>query len=141
MLMLFYTILMTALHIIIGLTCIQPIIEKVESSESLIILKLSTIIIGFILNCLIFGAILNFFRFHVGLILDNYTTLQILEMKRQKQEGSQQKSPYDIGNYYNWVQVFGRNWKVWWIPIFLNGQGPSGDGILWPKFNNNEIQE
>ena len=75
MLMLFYTILMTALHIIIGLTCIQPIIEKVESSESLIILKLSTIIIGFILNCLIFGAILNFFRFHVGLILDNYTTL------------------------------------------------------------------
>lgn len=57
-------------------------------------------------------------------------------MKRQKQEGNPLKSPYDIGHYYNWVQVFGRNWKTWWIPIFLEGEGPSGDGVLWPKFTS-----
>ena len=80
--MLFYTILVTALNILIGLCCIQPIIDNLGKNSS-IIYKVIIGVIGFILNCVIFGAILNFFRFHISLILNNYTTLEILEMKRQ----------------------------------------------------------
>ena len=34
------------------------------------------------------------------------------------------------------MQVFGRNHLTWPIPIFLSNEGPSGDGVLWPKKSN-----
>lgn len=43
-----------------------------------------------------------------------------------------------MGSYYNWVQVFGRNWISWGIPVFLPSEGPAGDGVLWPKANVEE---
>ena len=91
-------------------------------------------VLGVVLNCVIFGAILNFLRFHIGLIVDNYTTLEMLEMRRRCANTDKlEKSPYNMGAYYNWMQVFGRNCLTWGIPIFLPSEGPSGDGILWPK--------
>lgn len=136
MLMLFYTILVTGFHIVIGITCIQPIVELLGTNASGIIPKVVIVAIAFILNAVIFGAILNFFRFHMGLVLNNYTTLEMLEMKRQNRQSEEPKSQYDIGGYYNWLQVFGRNWVTWPIPIFLSDEGPSGDGVIWPKFSN-----
>lgn len=77
-------------------------------------------VLGTILNCIIFGAILNFLRFHIGLIVDNYTTLEMLEMKRRCANTDKlDKSPYNMGAYYNWMQVFGRNCLTWGIPVFL----------------------
>lgn len=38
-----------------------------------------------------------------------------------------------MGSYYNWMQVFGRNWLTWPIPMFRSSEGPSGDGVLWPR--------
>lgn len=76
------------------------------------------IIIAFVLNSVIFFAILNFLKFHLGLIFSNYTTLEILELKRQGKSEDPPSSKYDMGSYYNWRQVFGRNWVTWGIPIF-----------------------
>lgn len=72
-------------------------------------------------------------KFHVELILKNYTTLETLELKRQNKDAEKTLSEYDIGKYYNWTQVFGKNAWTWWLPIFLDTEGPSGDGVIWPK--------
>jgi len=42
-----------------------------------------------------------------------------------------------MGNYYNWMQVFGRNWCSWFIPMFRSTEGPSGDGVIWPRASLN----
>lgn len=78
-------------------------------------------------------TILLFLKFHIELILRNYTTLETLELKRQAKDAEKVESEYDIGKYYNWIQVFGKNAWSWWLPIFLGSEGPSGDGVIWPK--------
>jgi hypothetical protein len=40
---------------------------------------------------------------------------------------------YDIGRYYNWLQVFGKNYWHWPLPMFFENEGPAGDGVIWPK--------
>lgn len=69
----------------------------------------------------------------MDLIFKNYTTLEILDLKRQGKGDNPPTSKYDMGAYYNWMQVFGRNWITWFIPIFRSTEGPSGDGVLWPR--------
>ena len=91
------------------------------------------VILATIVDFVIFVAILNFLRFHIGLIINNYTTLEMLEMRRNARDEEMQESPYNLGAYYNWMQVFGKNWWIWPIPIFLSSGGPLGDGIIWPK--------
>jgi hypothetical protein len=101
-----------------------------------VVIKVVLIAIAFILNAVIFVAILNFFRFHIGLILSNYTTLEMLDLKRKDPDGKQPQSVYDMGAYYNWMQVFGRNWCTWLIPVFGETGGPSGDGVIWPRMSS-----
>lgn len=43
---------------------------------------------------------------------------------------------YDIGPYYNWIQVFGKKKLYWPIPIFTRNCQPIGDGIVWPQKHN-----
>jgi hypothetical protein len=57
----------------------------------------------------------------------------MLDLKRRGNNNQQQQSVYDIGWHYNWMQVFGTNWRTWLIPIFGSKGGPSGDGVLWPR--------
>lgn len=38
-----------------------------------------------------------------------------------------------MGNYYNWVQVFGKNHYLWPFPVFLESGKPVGDGVVWPQ--------
>lgn len=130
-LMLFYTSLITIINIIVTLVCIQPIIEATQEERPGVYWRIILIVIAFVLNCIICGAICNFMKFHIGLILSNYTTLEILDLKRQGQ-AEQPQSKYDMGAYYNWMQVFGRNWVFWLIPTFRSNEGPSGDGVYWP---------
>ena len=91
------------------------------------------ILCALVLNCIIFVTILLFLKFHIDLILRNYTTLETLELKRQSKDADKVQSEYDIGKYYNWTQVFGKNSWTWWLPVFLGSSGPSGDGVIWPK--------
>jgi hypothetical protein len=74
-LILLYTTLLTTLNILATVLCIQPIIEGIQSNTPEIIPRFIFIIFAFILNCVIFVAILNFLRFHLNLIFSNYTTL------------------------------------------------------------------
>ena len=46
---------------------------------------------------------------------------------------------FDLGRYYNWVQVFGIKPILWPFPIFFGRYGkPAGDGIIWPQLPTRE---
>lgn len=132
-LMLFYTTLITFFNLLNLLMTIAYVSEKSGEELEERVVGLVMVVVAELMNLVIFVAILNFLRFHLALIFDNLTTLEMLELKRQGKGEEQAVSKYDIGAYYNWAQVFGTNWLSWPIPIFLDDEGPSGDAIIWPK--------
>lgn len=67
----------------------------------------------------------NFFRFHIKLVLENYTTIENLE----REEGA--RSKFDIGKMRNWEQVLGNNPWMWFLPIHTGASKPVGDGVRW----------
>jgi len=77
----------------------------------------------------------NFIKFHVKLVLDNYTTIENLE----REEGA--KSKFDIGKRRNWEQVFGANQWLWWLPLHTQASRPIGDGVRWRVHYTRVIDE
>ena len=138
--MLFYTILLTLLNVIAYLASIPTIITKFKTGNAGFIVSGVVITGAIILNMIIMVTIVLFFKFHLGMVFENQTTLETLELKRQGKDPDQEPSEFNIGTYrvnlgtyYNWVQVFGRSSCTWWLPIFLPNEGPAGDGVIWPK--------
>eukprot|EP01017_Pseudomicrothorax_dubius_P010036 TRINITY_DN13536_c0_g1_i1.p1 TRINITY_DN13536_c0_g1~~TRINITY_DN13536_c0_g1_i1.p1 ORF type:complete len:207 (+),score=36.37 TRINITY_DN13536_c0_g1_i1:327-947(+) len=70
----------------------------------------------------------NFTLYHINLVLKNTTTLEELKKKR-----GDHISSYDMGKYYNWIQVFGGKPIHWPFPFFFGDDKPFGDGIMWPQ--------
>jgi len=86
--------------------------------------------------CLLLVATLtNFIKFHMKLVLDNYTTIENLE----REEGA--KSKFDIGRRRNWEQVFGSNASLWWLPLHTQASRPVGDGVRWRVHYTRVIDE
>jgi len=83
------------------------------------------IAISWCLSLFSIGVLFNFIRFHLRLVLQNYTTIENLE----KKDGA--KSKFDIGSRRNWEQVFGANSWLWWCPWHSQASRPIGDGIRW----------
>ena len=77
-LMNFYTTLITFLNILAFLFSISTFIKRFENLNSSLILHLLIIMVALVLNCIIFVTILLFLKFHIDLILRNYTTLETL---------------------------------------------------------------
>jgi len=54
-----------------------------------------------------------FFHMHIGMVLENTTTIESMVRDRKNQNADAQLSnfedinPYDIGPWYNFTQVFG----------------------------------
>lgn len=69
-----------------------------------------------------------FFKFHLKLLLENKTTIENLEKKKQIYE-----SEFNIGVQANFFQVFGKTKMLWLFPISMNFGKPVGDGIQWPR--------
>jgi len=91
--------------------------------------------IAYILAWLLLCTLTNFIRFHMTLVLDNYTTIENLE----REEGA--KSKFDIGRRRNWEQVFGCSWHMWWLPMHLPASRPVGDGVRWRVHYTRVIDE
>jgi palmitoyltransferase len=77
----------------------------------------------------------NFIKFHMRLVLENYTTIENLE----REEGA--KSKFDIGRRRNWEQVFGANPSLWWLPLHTQASRPIGDGVRWRVHYTRVIDE
>merc|ERR1712118_382666 len=86
---------------------------------------------SFMLLC----TLTNFLKFHVKLVLDNYTTIENLE----REEGA--KSKFNIGERRNWEQVFGPNQWLWWLPLHTQASRPVGDGVRWRVHYTRVIDE
>jgi hypothetical protein len=96
-------------------------------------LLLTALALGSILHVAVLVMLSMFLKFHLELLFSNLTTIEILELQRAVGKDSPPDSPFDIGPQYNFQQVFGRNKLTWPLPFFLEGEGPVGDGVLWPK--------
>merc|ERR1719320_204307 len=77
----------------------------------------------------------NFLKFHLKLVLENYTTIENLE----REEGA--KSKFDIGRRRNWEQVFGQTPWLWWYPLHTQASRPIGDGVRWRVHYTRVIDE
>lgn len=79
----------------------------------------------FLMSTLLLCTLTNFIKFHMKLVLENYTTIENLE----REEGA--RSKFDIGRRRNWEQVFGSNSWYWWLPMHVQASRPIGDGVRW----------
>merc|ERR1719262_1752968 len=83
------------------------------------------IFVAFCMSLLLICTLTNFIKFHMKLVLENYTTIENLE----REEGA--KSKFDIGRSRNWEQVFGATTSQWWLPMHTQASRPIGDGVRW----------
>merc|ERR1719261_2198122 len=96
----------------------------------------TTLVIMMWCMCLLLVCTLtNFLKFHMNLVMDNYTTIENLE----REEGA--KSKFDIGKRRNWEQVFGASRALWWLPVHTHASRPVGDGVRWRVHYTRVIDE
>ncbi|XP_051912773.1 uncharacterized protein LOC127595124 [Hippocampus zosterae] len=131
-LMLFYGVLTLLLALVGVLINIPAIARRVDEQPPGLAALMVLLAAGCLLELVVLAMIGAFFKFHLGLLFGNLTTIEMLEQQRSK--GDSPSSDYDIGSLYNFQQVFGRNKLYWPLPIFPEDDGPVGDGVLWPKF-------
>jgi len=94
-----------------------------------------SIIFMFAFCLLLLATLTNFIKFHIKLVLENYTTIENLE----REEGA--RSKFDIGRRRNWEQVFGSNSMLWWWPMHTQASRPIGDGVRWRVHYTRVIDE
>ena len=70
----------------------------------------------------------KFFKFHIELVITNSTTIESLDKEHKKEN-----QMYDIGVYENWIQVFGENKLLWFLPFEDESGKPCGEGLSWKK--------
>ncbi|KAJ0047538.1 hypothetical protein Pint_15950 [Pistacia integerrima] len=89
---------------------------------------IAAVLITFVLNLAFVSSLLGFLIMHISLVAGNTTTIEAFEKK------STPKSRYDLGWKINFEQVFGKNKKYWFIPLY------SEDDIEWmPLFRHLEF--
>jgi len=96
--------------------CFRPIIDF----ETFIQLDLP-IAIAYILCSVLTGALVFFFGFHMFLVLNAMTTIELKEKKRAKNDlvrhaWAMIHLKFDNGQYRNFVHIFGEPW-MWFFPI------------------------
>jgi len=99
------------------------------------ICKTVFVTLTYCLCVLLICTLTNFIKFHLKLVLENYTTIENLE----REEGA--KSKFDIGRRRNWEQVFGVNAWLWWYPAHIPASRPVGDGVRWRVHYTRVIDE
>jgi palmitoyltransferase len=101
----------------------------------LILLKGVIVFMAYMMSVLLVCTLTNFIKFHLRLVLENYTTIENLE----REEGA--KSKFDIGRRRNWEQVFGQNPWLWWLTFHTQKSRPVGDGVRWRVHYTRVIDE
>jgi len=93
-------------------------------------------VIFYLINTGMFIVVSMFFRFHVTLVIQNLTTIEHMDRKRGN-EARNEVVNYDMGVYYNFIQIFGKNPWLWFLPVTLKSGKPVGDGVVWPQKPSN----
>jgi len=80
---------------------------------------------AYTLDLMLAAVLTSFFKFHVGLVCRNSTTIETMDKTTIK------KSEYNRTCKQNWVQVFGANPWLWLLPMSGRSGRPVGDGVMW----------
>jgi len=89
-------------------------------------------VVCYLMNLGMLIVVSMFFRFHLTLINQNMTTIEHMDKKRGA-DSKNDAGNYDMGVYYNFIQIFGKNPLLWPFPVFLKSGKPVGDGVVWPQ--------
>jgi palmitoyltransferase len=109
--------------------------QPAAAHDTIYCLSSGFIFLAYALSWLLICTLFNFLKFHLKLVLENYTTIENLE----REEGA--KSKFDIGRRRNWEQVFGTNPWLWWYPAHVLASRPVGDGVRWRVHYTRVIDE
>lgn len=131
LLLLFYTILIKAETMIYYLPIWIRHFETIIDDRLIASVDHYLTFVCYMINCGMLIVISMFFRFHLTLIRDNMTTIEHMDKKRGAEARSEAVN-YDMGVYYNFIQIFGKNPWLWLLPVFLSSGRPVGDGVVWP---------
>jgi len=93
------------------------------------------IVTSYVMTWLLLATLTNFFKFHLRLIWENYTTIENIEREPD------QRSKFDIGPRRNLEQVLGANTLLWLLPLHLPMSRPVGDGVRWRVHYTRVIDE
>ena len=129
MLFLFYIIL----TLIFAICCELPLeiqeYSKIFAGEQSVTVHTIIRTVALLIEIAFFCVITMFFKFHVELVLSNSSTLDNLERQRNPNAGP---NVYDVGPYENFVQVFGTNSCLWFVPVSPQS-AQRGNGVVWNK--------
>lgn len=93
-----------------------PVVQEVMSSETIDYKLAYYIITSYILGTSLAVVISAFFSFHIYLILNQYTTIEFCEKKREDDQ-TFRISPYNRGRFNNLKNVLGSNILLWFVPF------------------------
>lgn len=82
-----------------------------------------------------------FFRFHLTLLFTNKTTIDTMDKKNLNAKGDVRPKQFNISPSFNFIQVFGRNPWLWWLPVTGTSGKPVGDGVTWRTAVNTFAEE
>ncbi|XP_055374344.1 palmitoyltransferase ZDHHC20-B isoform X2 [Condylostylus longicornis] len=71
-------------------------------------------------------SLVSLFGYHIYLVLYNRTTLEAFRAPIFRGNGPD-KNGYNLGKTANFQEVFGDDWKLWFLPIFTS----KGDGVIY----------
>uniref|UniRef100_T1P940 Palmitoyltransferase n=1 Tax=Musca domestica TaxID=7370 RepID=T1P940_MUSDO len=76
-------------------------------------------------------SLVSLFGYHIYLVIMNRTTLEAFRAPIFRVGGAD-KNGFNLGKLANFQEVFGDNWKLWFIPVYSS----DGDGLQYPTAAN-----
>ncbi|KAF4661177.1 Palmitoyltransferase zdhhc15 [Perkinsus chesapeaki] len=126
--LLVYVYICIALVLLFGFPRVIAILDERLNHESGLILMHPRSCLGLFsygLSILLAISLFNFVKFHLGLVADNFTTIENFD----REPGV--RSKYDIGRRANVEEVMGPTPWLWWLPFHTRLSEPVGDGVNW----------
>jgi len=125
--LLFYLLILT---IYIDVTTLAPVYDIVVNLYTFkftsgFLINKAISLAAFTVSAVISVMVSIFFKFHISLVLHNTTTIEALEPKVWLD------NKFNLSKYDNWLQVFGENKYLWFIPLSIESGRPVGDGLTW----------
>jgi len=122
----FYLFILYALLILfwVSATSFLNFLRSVASDDVLDIGSNSFLIVFCWLYCTLFGVALGgFVTFHTYLLVQNFTTIELVEKKGSPARGKQYIHPWDLGMTRNIQECLGKSMWLWMIPTRIQMRG------------------
>jgi len=128
----FYLFILYSLLILfwVSATSFLNFLRSIASEDVLEIGSSSFMIVFCWLYCTLFGVALGgFVTFHTYLLVQNFTTIELVEKKGSPARGKTYVHPWDLKTRRNIQECLGKNLWLWMIPTRI---GMRGNGVRFP---------